>query len=134
MYEIDAWIGIETCKDRRIPIGTAGRNTEFAPSDMRQFERLARRVGIRNLQNAAGDKTQPFVAAKLFAILHEQLHADANAEQRALTTGKLLDRACQPANFQLFHAIAESSDAGQYHTIRIGDASRIAGDLDLGTT
>ena len=65
-----------------------------------------------------GRRPRPAVAAVLLALLEQELHADADAEQGASLVDRLPQHGHQPAALDLVHGRAERAVAGQDQRVR----------------
>ncbi|MNW55222.1 hypothetical protein D3C74_328700 [compost metagenome] len=64
----------------------------------------------------------------LFAFAEEQLHPEADAEQRHTLTGRLPHHGVQTRRAQMLHCVAESPNARQQHAVRRQDLRLVRGD------
>ncbi len=94
---------------------------------MRHLEALA--VGpahpVREADDAAGQQAQPGMLAVLLARVEQQLHPDADAQQRHARAGALDDERVQPTLAECRRTRAERADAGQHEALGLADRARV---------
>ncbi|MNW58790.1 hypothetical protein D3C74_366730 [compost metagenome] len=109
---------LQACQQRAL------RLQEFqpVPPHMRHLIALAAFKPHRT----ARQNTKPLVLSMLFTFAEEQLHTEADAEQRLTVRGCLPHYRVKTCLAKVHHRIAESADAGQQYTVsaknRIGIA------------
>ena len=95
---------------------------------------LERGIGGRDAPDLALDPAQAGMDAVLEPALGHELHADADAEERAALPDdrvlQRLDHAGQGVESGL--AVGEGADAGQHHALGAAHVLGAAGDRDLG--
>jgi hypothetical protein len=104
---------------------------EAVPAHVRDLDG---RIGGLELAHLAGDPVEAGGLAELQAAGGQELHADADAEERPAPglhrLGHGLDHPA--ARLQRRHAGGEGADARQHHAVGRGDRRRVGGDQDLG--
>src|SRR5262249_60396376 len=83
----------------------------------------------RAAYHAAGENAETGDRPELLARLEQELHAEADAEERPPACDGMPDRLDQAEGGEVRHAGAEGADPRQYDRRSIGDAIGIAGDL-----
>ena len=108
--------------------GSPSTGVDLVPADVR--DPLA---GLGHQPpDAAGDQPEPVVEAALLALAGEQLHAEADAEDRLALRRGGAQRVAPAGIVEPVHRLAERADAGHDDRSGIGDRGGIGGDQGLG--
>src|SRR5918999_5217622 len=130
MDEVDAGARLEGLERRPSP-GLRMRFEEHAPADVRHLQRPARGQAAE-VDRTTGDEAQSAGSTELVALLEEQLHAEADAEQRPTRCGVPPQRLDEAATFELAHPVGERAHAGEHEPLRTLDGLGALGEDDLG--
>ena len=96
-------------------------NNGFAPADMRQFLRTPDHADFAFEESEA-------VRVVLFLIAKEELHAEADAEERHATTHHFVNRLDQARITERAHCVPGRAVAGKANCVGIQHDSGVGGD------
>ena len=99
---------------------------EHVPLHLRSLDLVA------EPSHPTGQHAEPGHVGRLLAPPVEHLHADADAEERALGLDRLQGDLVEPGRAQRFHAATEVADAGQHDARRLADEAGIGGESGIG--
>ena len=124
-------IGVQPLRAERQAVEqlVLARNVERVPAHVRNFQV---RIGRRDAIDLAGDPAQALRHLVFAPALGQQLHADADAEERpALLAHRLLERGDHAVDrIETAAAIGKGADAGKHDAVGGGHHIRIAGHDD----
>lgn len=106
-------------------IGLSDR--DLIPAHVGHFER-GREI---EANGAAGEDAEPWVFAKFFAGIEEELHSEADAEEGSLGGDGLTDGIDETAGFEFAHGIGEGSNAREDETFGVEDFVGGLGDVGV---
>ena len=98
-------------------------NVQGVPADLRHLQALVRKVGLQRADLAL-HKAEAFVLTVLVALFKQQLHPEADAQQRLLF-GFFFDDRYKSRRLQLGHGVGKSAHARQDEPIRFADGVRV---------
>src|SRR5262249_2129393 len=121
VHVVEGAAGPEAIDERRI-----GRPLDEVPADVRQLR------GAGELADLAAQDAEAFGAAELGRCLEQELHAQADAEQRPPFPHPTTERLHQPALAQVDHRLGERADAGQDEAVDAVERRGVVAHHDLG--
>ena len=101
-------------------------DVQCVPADLRHLQALVRQVRLQRAHLAL-DKSQARVFAVLIAFFKQQLHAQADAQQRLFFRLGPDDRH-KAGGHQLVHGVAKGTHAGQDEPVGFADGIGVGGD------
>src|SRR5690606_16443245 len=129
VHEVEAAIVRNAVPERMVH-----RLLDLVPAHVRHLEALA--VLLQVLAEEAyltGEQADAIDPVVLLAALEQRLHADADAEERAVDAD-LAHQLVETQAADLGHAVADRADAGKHHAVGFTDDLRIAGHQHLAGT
>ena len=99
------------------------------PADVRDLQ--IRRDHTLDGAHGAGDQAKAFVLAVFVAFVEQQLHSQADAQQRLAAGGQLFQYGVQPRFAELLRRVTESTYAGEEDLVRSFQNGRVGGNCYL---
>lgn len=109
-----------------VPQRVLHRLAHLVPAHVRHLQVLAGFVQVLAEEaHLAGEQTDAVDPVVLLAALQQCLHADADAEERAVLAD-LADQGVEAQAADLGHAVADRANPGEHHPVGLADHRRVA--------